>query len=256
MPAKRLIPSTLTAVVACCLSAGPAAATGSRDIASAPIVSYGVQSFGNTATDTDLEHCDEKDSWWLLPTSAGDRVTVDFEGDGVKYATVYPIGTTDFNVEKADYVDETETGSNGKGEMIFKASQTGNMPVSFANYNCDFGMEVDPGPYDFTAYVQHGLSVTIPRKATRPRTGTLSVGVHTPDGGEVDDSSLSVELQAKPWGGKWKHVSSATVSHSVAAIRYKLPKSYRDSKKVYFRAIASGDDYIKTMSSTEHSKVR
>lgn len=253
MPAKRLITSALAAVAGCCLAAGPAAATGGRDIASAPIVSYGEQEFGNTATDGGDPECWGEDchSWWQLPTSAGDRITLDFEGSDCTRAVVWPVGTTDFNVEDKSDLDSKGVGSNNKAELVVKASQTGSMPLDFTADDCSDS----PGPYDFAAHVQHGLSVTVPRKATRPRIGTLTVGVHTPDGGEVDDSGLTVELQAKPWGGKWKHVSSATVSHSVAAIRYQLPKSYRASKKVYFRAIATGDDYIKTTSSTEHSKV-
>jgi hypothetical protein len=68
------------------LAAGSASATARANIASAPTVAYGVQEFGNTATDsTPLQGlCPdiETDTWWLLPVLAGDAVTINFEGAG------------------------------------------------------------------------------------------------------------------------------------------------------------------------------
>jgi len=242
MSCKRLIfgkvnATALGAIVAACVLPVPANAAGGKDIGSAPIVAYDQSQFGNTATDSDIEQCNEKDSWWLLPVASGDRITIDFEGEGVKYARVWPVGTTDFNIESTNYVDERESGSNGKGELVVKASQTGTMPLSFSNYDCDFGDSVDPGPYDFTAYIKHGVRVAIPHRDSRPRRGTLAVTARTPD------------------GGTWKRLGSASVSHSVANIAYSFLKSTR-GKKVDLRAVASGDAYTTATSPTDHLTIR
>jgi hypothetical protein len=251
---RSLSATALAAIVGACALAAPAAATGGRDIASAPAVVYGDQQFGNTATDSDLESCDVKSSWWLLSTAAGDRITIDFEGDGVANARVWPIGTTDFNLEQTDDVAGRRVGSNGKAELVFKASATGNMPLSFSTYDCNGGYSVDPGPYDFTAYVEHGLSLSLSHKANRSRTGTVKVGVHSPEGGDVDDPAITVELQAKRSGSSWKGYGSAPVADSRATISYKLPKSFR-KKSISVRAVSTGEGYLKTTSRTDHSKV-
>lgn len=251
MPPSSAMKIGVAAMIAMCVAATPAAATGGRDIGSAPSVTYGEQQFGNTLTDSQVADCDytECRSWWLLPVAAGDRVAIDFEGGECLLAQVWPVGTTDYTVEDTDDDAYKYVGQNSKAELVLKATRTGSMPLGFYD-NCSRGA----GPYDFIANVQHGLSLSIPHKSSRSRSGTLKVGVHTPEGGDVDDTSLSVELQAKRSGGSWKGYGSATVAESQAAIRYKLPKSFR-TRKVSLRAVATGEAYVKSTSSTEHSKI-
>src|ERR1700722_7676607 len=105
---------------------GTAAASG-NSIASAPVVAYGQQAFGNTETDggnnpgsLSLEGvCSTagNNGWWNLPVVAGDGVTVDWEAPAESYAMVFPVGTTDYNVLGEQAVEHATVSSNGKDAM-------------------------------------------------------------------------------------------------------------------------------------------
>jgi hypothetical protein len=222
---------------------------GGATIAAAPVIQFGQQEFGNTADAQPSGgfNCD-LNTWWLLPATAGDRVTIDYEEQSraIEWVRLYPIGTTDFNVHTAQPVAE-QLWPPDQNELQFSAGQTGNMPLLFQGdvHNCVDGGQ--PGPYDFTAYVAHALRLAVPAIGTLPLRGIVSVGVHSPDGALISDPSLSVALQVEI-GKQWTTVGSAAPDTGTAAISYTMPLSTA-SHRTSLRAVASGAGYITQTSS-------
>jgi hypothetical protein len=236
--------------VALCCGAAPAFATAGATIASAPAVSYGVQEFGNTATDSTsaqgLCDGDSVDTWWLLPVLAGDKVTIDFEGAGWAYEAVYAVGTTDFSISqnRAPVQFEHRPG-NGFGQAVFSAAQDGSMPLDFATYDCDFGPSVDPGPYDFTASVQHkvvlGLGLT--RTSRRRHRSNFALQVHRPDGQPLSDPNLRATAQLLTHG-RWVNLASGEPPYTFTIHWSPRYRGHWQSVRV----IASGSGYLNATS--------
>jgi hypothetical protein len=233
----------------------PALAAGGSNIRSAPMIAYGQQEFGNTATDsTEAQDFCGRQSWWMLPVVSGDRVTIDFEGPGLGYAITYPIGTTDFNVAHTGWFHETQIGDNGAGESVFNASSSGVMPVDFVTDDCDFDDSYDPGPYDFTAYVAHGVVLSIPHVRSLKHKGTLSVGAHTPDGGAISDPALVVQVQMKRHS-HWTTIGAAPVANSLATVHLAIPKRVH-SKRISLRSRSTGPGYLTRTSAARRVRLR
>lgn len=168
-------------------------ASGGDTIATAPSVTYGKQLFGNTATDghgITPTSCATAASWWSLPTSAGDQITIDFEGD-LDYLAAWPVGTTDFNIHSSSALKESEVGENDRQEAIFTTPVGGVVPLEF--YIAEGGLGCgnnnhEPGPYDFTASVRHALVAgltpvtSIYTKSIVTGTAYLADGTPAPDG--------------------------------------------------------------------------
>ncbi len=257
MPAN--FPRRLVLVLFCVSLLGgdfssPALASGGGSIAAAPTAAYGQQQFGNTVTDTTpplRSNCLTGDSWWTLGVTAGDRLTIDYEG-GVDYLNVWPVGTTDFNLSSASIFNQSHMGGNDKQEVVFVAPRSGGLPLEFlttvSDPSCFGNQYTQPGPYDFTAYVQHGLRLALPRVSKLRRTGTLRIGVHTPEGGAISDPALLVDLQIQR-GRHWLTVGRAAVVNSVAVVSFKLSSRLVRSK-LGLRAIAHGGAYQQTTSQT------
>ena len=207
----RILAPLLIAVSLLVLPA-PALATGGRTITSAPAVVFGQQEFGNTATDGASANptgvfggCDNSpnyESLWNLPVTAGDRITIDYEGD-LAGMFLFPVGTTDFDVSQASHA-ESDAGSNQKGEDAFNAAQSGTMPLEFFAGCASTG----PGPYDFTAFVKHALVValSVAHVDRAHHRTTFAVRIHNPDGAPVSDPSLHVSVQN---GGRWVRLGAA-----------------------------------------------
>jgi hypothetical protein len=178
------------------LSAAPASASGSGTIAGAPTAAYGQQEFGNTQTDsqTDCIPSIGPISWWLLPATAGDRITIDFESTGQIdfFDQIFPLGTNDFNFAQANAVVSTSN-TGGRGESVFTASRSGIWPFQFsAGGNCNH----DGGPYDFIAYVLHEVVLAVgTQTSSRMHRTTVTTGLHTPDGTPINDSALTCSVQ-------------------------------------------------------------
>ncbi|MDQ1699421.1 MAG: hypothetical protein QOG34_1284 [Frankiaceae bacterium] len=130
-------------------------AAGGSDIASAPTVAFGQSQSGNTTTDSGSDgSCFSPhgygNSWWNLPVSTGDKITIDMagqtEGDGFNLR-VYPSGTNDFNVSNSTepYAENEQADSS---EVKFTAPSDGVMPMDIST--CD-----SLGTYSFTAYLTH-----------------------------------------------------------------------------------------------------
>jgi hypothetical protein len=216
----RGVAAPLLAMLALCYWVVPALAAGGATIGAAPTVAYGQQEFGNTATDStpaqDLCNGAEQNSWWLLPVTAGDRVIIDFQGTGAQYEALYPVGTSDYNVNNASSVEHAELGSNGAQEAVVTVQQDGTMPLDFSTYDCTFGNFGKPGPYNFTVGVQHALVVSLAvtgMNRRRHRT-SFSLGVHSPNGVAISNPSLQVAVQRLA-GGKWIAVRTTTAAATI-----------------------------------------
>lgn len=244
------------------LAFSPAAAraSGGQTIASAPVVPWGQQQFGNLVDGgVTANSCGDSiyTEWWLLSVISGDRVTIDWEAQEIDYTEldVYPRGTTDFNYPQASVTARSTLNSNAKAELALTANSTGNMPVAITSstWSCLAGT---PGPYDFTAYVRHAVVLGVPKRASLSRRGVLRVAVHNPDGGPVSDPALRVSLQLL--GGsvrRWRTVGSATPADGHAAISYAAPRSMR-SRRVLMRVVASGAAYMTTVAGRQRVTVR
>jgi hypothetical protein len=176
-----------------------ALASGGAAIATAPLVAYGQQEFGNTATDDPGGSCNwnavltEGFSWWQLPVTAGDRVTIDYQAEFQNFGsldeTVYPVGTSDFDFAQTDPIDQTNDSGDGvHGQDVFTARQSGVMPLLFDNTDCVDG---GGGPYNFTTYVQHAIVLSQRHWSNRrSHTTYITLTVRNPDGAPIDSSSL------------------------------------------------------------------
>jgi hypothetical protein len=238
--------------------ATPSYAEGGSSIAAAPSIVSGQQEFGNTAAHgaTGHDSCGEPtgyQSWWTLAVTAGDKVTVNWEAQLPVYTelVIYPIGTTDFNFPKTQTLLRQQLNSNGKNEAMLTAATSGDLPVLVTTgaVGC---FAPTPGPYALTVYITHALNVALPWVGALHKTGTLTVGVHNPEGGAVSDPALQVELQIDVHGS-WDTIGVAVVANSAAVVHYKLPARFR-RQRVSIRAVAHGPEYKSTDSS--HLKVR
>jgi hypothetical protein len=166
------------------LAAPPASAEGGNSIASAPVVPYGQQMFGNTATGAaDTNECYR--SFWEVNVTAGDELTVDWESKSEHTELILkPVGTTDFTFLDNENAASDYPDSNGKSELTYTAPQSGLMPMYFRS--C-YGLQ-STGPYAFTANVKHAVFTSLtPRTNIRPTatltgSATLAGGAPVPDG--------------------------------------------------------------------------
>lgn len=246
---RRATPALLLISASLMAAAIPARAEGGASIASAPTVAYGQQEFGTLATPD--AHC-VYISWWQLPVVAGDAIQVDWEvhNEGIHFH-VFPVGTNDFNFNMRESLKFVPN-PNLKTESTFTASQTGDMPMWFAIAETQCPSVNVPGPYSFTAYVVHALTVGLPRVSSLRRRGTLTVAVHNPEGGPINDPTVQVTLQVKG-RGSWQTIGSAAVSNSAATVAYTVPARLRH-QHVTLRALAHGSGYASAASA--HLKVR
>jgi len=228
-----------------------AQAEGGSSIAAAPAVAYGQQEFGNIS-DVISKNCDYSFSWWTVPVLAGDTLTIDWEAqDGDARVNLYVPGTTDFNYPQTNSVAESFLNNNGKAELVYTASQAGNMPLQFSAYSCP--ATTAPGPYSFTAYVVHSVRLFIPRRGSLPPRGTVAVGVHTPVGEPISDPSLQVSLEVKVHG-HWHSIGQAVPLSGVASVPYALPAKWRH-QHVSLRAVAHGSAYHAASSASVRVRV-
>lgn len=115
------------------------------------------------------------------------------------------------------------------------------MPIRFAIAEERCPSVTVPGPYSFTAYVTHELNVALPRVRTLPKHGTLSIGVHNPEGAAISDQNVHVELQIKG-PGAWRTIGTAVVGNGVALVHFTVP-GYERHRAVTLRALAHGPEY-------------
>jgi hypothetical protein len=167
----------MVTVVLAALVPANALAEGGKAISTAPSVVYGQQEFGNTASGQFLEgSCgtglfgggDGWRSYWALEVTAGDLLTINWEGTSGTELKIAPPGTTDYTLFQANPVVSEELSSNLKNQAQYSVPLSGILPLYFRVCS-DYGT---PGPYSFTVTAQHGLSVNLP---PRPNIRTNSV---------------------------------------------------------------------------------
>jgi hypothetical protein len=250
-----LAAAALASTFACVATAQ---AAGGSNIESAPQVSPGVQTFGTTGTGR--YQCAAAD-YWNLSLAAGDEATIDWmsvtDSDGGDYAnelSVYPAGTTDFSINNVERMHEFSIGDNDRAESIFSANTTGSYPLIFwrASGRCSS----PGGPYSFTVTVKHSVVLFLGSvKKLDRRSGTISVGVHTPEGQPITDPGLRVSLRGSWPGHKASELAGGSPSGGIVSLSVKLPKSTR-GKKVSIRAISAGAGYRSAHSSLRTVRVK
>jgi hypothetical protein len=209
---KSMVCSRVILALVCVagLAVLPANAIASGTIAGAPTVVFGQQEFGNTAADSQATcpALQEQNSWWLLPAQAGDRVTVDYEGSGVRQERLFPIGTNDFNYPARDANPFQQTASGGgREEATVTIPQTGVWPLEFDSWSyC--GSPIG-GPYDFTASVAHTVIVSLTSSGDRRHHLTvLTAKLSDPDGAPLSSTALRCTFQQFE-GGKFTTVGTS-----------------------------------------------
>jgi hypothetical protein len=250
--------STMAGVLALGLSSATVAqAAGGSNIASASQVAPGTQNFGDTNTGHYSGDCPA--DFWNLSLAAGDRATVDWtsltdshDSDYANTLSVWPAGTTDFSINNGSPQQRFFVGSNHQAESIFSANRTGSYPLVFWRDSYCGGTG---GPYNFTVTVKHSAVLFLGSvKKLAGRSGTLSVGVHTPDGQPITDGGLRVAVRGSWAGHKASELASGAPADGKTALSVKLPKSAR-GKKVSIRAFAQGADYLPARSSVRTVRV-
>lgn len=220
-----------------------ALAAGGPTIASAPTPVYGQQEFGNTAGDGSPPTCIycEGSSWWLLPVTVGDQVSVNFAGqpsDGADFdLSVYPVGTTDFNVASTErYVQVANLGAGGTGtaygHVAFTSPANGVMPL-------DVGSVASSGIYDFTAYVTHKLVLSIAHFSNhRLHRTAFTITYRNPDGKPVSDRGMHGSVQVL------KHHRWVQLLAGPAGTRFTLRWTARmRGHKWFIREVITGGGY-------------
>jgi len=236
-------------LVAVVSSPSSAVADGGPSIAGAPLVAYGQQQFGNTATGG-IDRSDACDwiysSNWLLPVVAGDHITIDWEIQASHTELLlYPLGINDFNVGSTGPLTTSSIDTNGRSEVVYSASASGNLPLVFTGESgglvCNVGWH-DIGPYDFTAYVQHVVRLSLPRLAAVRRRASVAVAVRNAEGGVISDPGLLVDIQIRTRSA-WLSVGRAAVSNGQAIVPLNIPLRYLH-EILGLRAVAQGGSYL------------
>jgi hypothetical protein len=168
-----------------------ASAAGGSSIATAPPVIYGQQEFGNTAEyeqpfDQRCSDAGGYRSYWNLPVTAGDLLTINWEATWTTELELLPAGTTDFTAFQVETALKKLPSSNGKAQTQYAVPLSGTMPLIFRT--CRFA-GYTPGPYSFTVTAQHGMAVslttppsTIQTNSVITGTARLTSGAPVPDG--------------------------------------------------------------------------
>jgi hypothetical protein len=258
---RSVLEGTICAAWAVTLVLAPSSAhaEGGKTISSAPLVAYGVHETGDTSNggggefsrDCENQFDLNRNSFWQLPVTVGDQVTIDWGAVILDSTclTVYPIGTNDFGLQSADPEHSTEQGSNGKQEMKFMAPASGNLILDFAATALYSGCTSCAGPYDFTAYLRHSLALNLTVPSTVPTNGVVTAAVSQNTGTPVPDG-LSFWLLAKWYeqGEKKSYTTTATTAGGNVNFSLGLPITAA-GHNVKFQAGRSEDSgYVEVLS--------
>ena len=188
-------------------AASSAQAAGGASIATAPAVAYGQQQFATGVQGG--QFCGTYVSWWAMPVTAGDRLTVDYQlqvAGGEDYFTgvfVYQAGTTDFNATTSHIVQEggPDAFDGLTGELKLTAAQSGSMPLEFYSTQ---GCGAVPGTGVFTVNVQHSLTASLSSPHQDRAHHKTYFWVRAYDGnGHGAPLGLNVGVQGRDSHGHW-----------------------------------------------------
>jgi hypothetical protein len=250
---KRLVTlGAAVATTAVCGLAGVASSAfaDSSSIAGAPTIVPGQTFYGNlTSVTPDSQGC--ANAYWLLPETAGDAVTINWEAQNSTHLAVYPSGTNDFDVDQTTPLVGSDLNENNEDSLPFRANSDGVLPLLFQNSQFDVGnCGTTSGPYSFTVLITHGMVVTIGALSTTRSGVVASIKLATPDGTPLG-ANITGSLQVSANGVPWTTIGQAAAAGGTATIRY-MPPSTLDGKRVRFRAVGSGAGY-RTVDSASQS---
>jgi hypothetical protein len=245
----------LVAITVCAITstnAVSAVAGGSPTIAGAPTIVAGQLQFGNLAQAGsdgalvravdpdiigDLYLCNSasNEEFWTANLVAGDLVRwqVDGQGQPLNFAFL-PAGTSDFSAPKGvDAIGHSHiTQTPFRDEGSFVANRTGSIPVIACN------LSPTPGPFSFTAFVTHAVVLSMPKRHTIRRAGTLRVAVSNPDGRPIVDQHLTITISF----GSHK-LGTAHPVKGAARVKYKVPKALTYGRTLPLTVRATGASY-------------
>jgi hypothetical protein len=237
----------LMSAVGVAVPAAPALADSST-IAGAQTVVPGQTYYGNLANVAEEADGNDFNSYWLLPETAGDEITIDWQAqDGYTQLSVYPSGTNDYDVDGTNALENTGLNDNGEDALSFQATDDGTLPLQFSD-----NQDSSPGPYSFSVAITHNMVVTL---GAVPDTlsGTASVDLASPDGTPLG-ANINATLQVSANGVPWTAVGDAAASGGVASVAYAVPAAL-DGKSVRFRAVGSGSGYLTVTSASQSVKL-
>jgi hypothetical protein len=229
-----------------------ATAAGGKSIATAPTVTYGQQEFGNTAEDQYLANsCGGLGgawrSYWNLPVTAGDLLTINWEALPGTHLDLTAAGTTDYTVfDSGGPVLFEELTSNDKAQAQYAAPVSGTMPLYFRV--CE-EPDAEPGPYSFTATDQHGLSLALTLPPAIQTNSVISASAKLVSGAPVPDGmafTLSVV------GPESTTTYNATSSSGALNFQLALPASTAGKSVTMTVTRAADAEYQAAKSSADH----
>jgi hypothetical protein len=256
------------ALAAICTGAALATVGGGGSIASAPVVTAGVQQNGNTSSFTDS--CQNGYEFWALHLTQGDLVKITWGAPAaVDTLALWPGGTSDSDNNGCLYAsgwshwtlspvlsDTNPTAGTTRLSQTI-ATTTGTYPLLFL----DTTGVPNAGAYSFTAVVLHAASVTLPRLSTFLGAGWLKVSsVVAPDGSLITDSTLKLTLY-----GYWRDragaplqahkLSTATPTDGSATFNYSLPpRAWGKKIQLEITGGGGGSDYQPVASQKESTR--
>jgi hypothetical protein len=229
--------------------AAAADGAGGTTIASAPAVSPGTASTGNTASEptaqaseSDVTGCWDDLEYWRVPLTVGDKVTVAGNALSPAYNVelgVYPAGTTDASIHSTAAI---RTVLLSHVPIRFTATATGSYPI-VVGPNCYNGVD---GPFNFMVSVVHDPSgttatVKLPKLSHIAPTGVIKATVRTSDGTPITDPKLVLELHGT-WGGSSHLLAKASATKGLAKFACHVPPSLKGSA-VQLQVTAPTSDY-------------
>ena len=221
-------------------------ADGGPSIAAAPTVAVGQQEFGNLSTYIEPpNYPGNAISWWALPLTIGDSVAMQWEAQlAATYLRLYGPTVTDFNLyslgTEGRLIDTNTSFDAEKSENTYKATGSGDYHFYF-EHPVHSGEARSYGSYSFTVHITHALSLGLSHVGALRHRGRLTVAVHNPEGGPINDPTVQVELQIKG-RGSWQRLGTGTASNSAAVIAFSVPARLRH-QHVTLRALARATGY-------------
>ncbi len=229
--------------------AAAAEGSGGATIASAPAVTAGAATTGNTATDptsqasqSDVTGCWIDLEYWRVPLTVGDKVTVAGSAVSPAYNVelgVFPAGTSDASISSTAAI---KTVLLSHVPIKFTATATGSYPI-VVGPNCYNGVD---GPFDFTVSVVHNPSgntatVKLPKLGHIAPSGAIKASVRTSDGTPITDPKLVLELLGT-WGGSSHLLARASPSKGSASFAFHVPASLKGTA-VQLQVTSPASDY-------------
>jgi hypothetical protein len=235
---------SIATIVGLLAVAATAFADGTSAIAGAPTVTVGQQEFGNLANIPNPNPSGGSFiciyDWWLLPLTAGDQVTIQYNNTTNSSLIVEPAGTTDYTLDQTTPVLFMAANANGLAQETYTATRTGTYPLAIVDQDTsdDVCQISDVGPYNFTVHVIHQVELGQLRIS---HNGTASIGIHAPDGTPLG-APLKLSVQIKKQGSSWTTVSTAKASHGTAKFELRIPRRFL-KVRVSLRVVATGANY-------------